>query len=210
VTDEGAGMTAEVRERAFEPFFTTKEVGKGSGLGLSMVYGFVKQSNGYVTIYSEPGLGTSVRLGLPVAEGEAREREAAAAQSRTAPTGAETVLVAEDDPFVRQHAVSSLENLGYRVLVAEDGRVALRMLENGAKPDLLFTDIVMPGGLSGIELARRASDIVPGLRVLLTSGYPLEALSARTPLPENVALLNKPYRLAELARLVRETLDGPG
>jgi CheY-like chemotaxis protein len=207
VTDDGTGMTAEVRERVFEPFFTTKEVGKGSGLGLSMVYGFVKQSNGHVAIYSEPGLGTSVRIYLPLAEARDQRRVTAVQQIAATPGGAETILVVEDDSFVRSHAVSTLEHIGYRVMVAADGRDALAILRGGARPDLLFTDIVMPGGLNGWDLAEQATAFAPGLKVLYTSGYPLESLAARRQLPEGVVLLNKPYRMAELARRVRDKLD---
>ncbi|GAM97740.1 chemotaxis regulator [alpha proteobacterium U9-1i] len=207
VTDDGSGMDRETLERAFEPFFTTKEVGKGSGLGLSMVYGFTKQSNGHVTIYSEPGLGTSVRLYLPVAI----DAEASAPRSDLvrdmAPRGTETILVVEDDAFVRGHAITSLESLGYRVMVAADGRQALALLQAGAVPDLLFTDIVMPGGVNGWQLAIEARALMPKLKVLYTSGYPLEALSGRADLDPNATLLSKPYRLAELARRVRDKLD---
>jgi PAS domain S-box-containing protein len=208
VTDDGEGMSKETLERAFEPFYTTKEVGKGSGLGLSMVYGFAKQSNGHVVIYSEPGLGTSVRLYLPAAEPEgdqhltARHDDFAANQG-----GSETILVVEDDPFVRSHVISSLETLGYRIVVASDGREALNLLHGGARPALLFTDIVMPGGVSGWELAAQARNMLPGLRVLFTSGYPQETLTRRGQVDHHAQLLSKPYRLAELARRVRETLD---
>ena len=206
VTDEGEGMPRDVAERAFEPFFTTKEVGKGSGLGLSMVYGFVSQSNGHVTIYSELGIGTSVRLFLPLAE-------AGAAQVKPRPQdgeiigGHETILVVEDDPFVRGHALTSLETLGYRIILAADGREALTHLHAGTQPDLLFTDIVMPGGVSGWELAQRAREIMPTLRVLFTSGYPLETLASRGHIDTKARLLTKPYRVSELARRVRDALD---
>ncbi|UPT65150.1 MAG: response regulator [Hyphomonadaceae bacterium JAD_PAG50586_4] len=208
VTDDGEGMSKDTLERAFEPFYTTKEVGKGSGLGLSMVYGFAKQSNGHVVIYSEQGLGKSVRLYLPAAEPEgdphltARHDDFAANQG-----GNETILVVEDDPFVRSHVISSLETLGYRVVVAADGREALNLLHGAARPDLLFTDIVMPGGISGWELAAQARAMLPGLRVLFTSGYPQETLTRRGQVDHHAQLLSKPYRLAELARRVRETLD---
>jgi PAS domain S-box-containing protein len=149
VTDDGEGMSSETVERAFEPFFTTKEVGKGSGLGLSMVYGFVRQSNGHVAIYSELGLGTSIRLYLPVAEDSPGAHAATSnGDVRNAPQGNETIFVVEDDPFVRGHAITSLQSLGYRIIVASDGREALDMLYAGARPDLLFTDIVMPGGIA--------------------------------------------------------------
>ncbi|HVK81413.1 MAG TPA: PAS domain S-box protein [Verrucomicrobiae bacterium] len=207
VTDDGEGMTKETLERAFEPFYTTKEVGKGSGLGLSMVYGFVKQSNGHIAIYSERGLGTSVRLYLPIAEGVVSDMLSMRDDFASNEGGDETILIVEDDPFVRSHVISSLEQLGYRTMVAADGREALNMLQGGARPDLLFTDIVMPGGFSGWEVATQARALLPGLRVLFTSGYPQETLTRRGQLDQHAAMLSKPYRLAELARRVRETLD---
>jgi PAS domain S-box-containing protein len=206
VTDDGTGMNSDTLARVFEPFFTTKEVGKGSGLGLSMVYGFVKQSNGHVTIYSELGLGTSVRLYLPVAE----THENAAPRPLETPlhsSGDEAVLVVEDDPFVRSHVIGSLESLGYRVMVAGDGREALTMLQGGARPALLFTDVVMPGGINGWQLAEEARRIAPGMKVLFTSGYPQESLASRGQVDPDARILTKPYRKAELARRVREALD---
>jgi len=209
VTDDGVGMSPEVKRRVFEPFFTTKEVGKGSGLGLSMVYGFVKQSNGHIAIYSEPGLGTTVRMYLP-ADASGR---AAAVQSSMAddamPSGDETVLVTEDDPFVRSYAVACLEGLGYTVVTAGDSREAIARLADGANPDILFTDIVMPGGINGWELAQEARKIRPGLKVLLTSGYALDTLIASGRLSATMPILNKPYRRADLARSLREALDAP-
>jgi PAS domain S-box-containing protein len=207
VTDDGVGMSHDVVERAFEPFFTTKEVGKGSGLGLSMVYGFAKQSNGHVSIYSEPSLGTSVRLYLPIAEG------AEPTQRRSSDTGtmggSEKILVVEDDPFVRSHAISTLESVGYRVIVASDGPEALNLLRGGADPDMLFTDVVMPGGMSGWDLAEQARAMRPGLKVLFTSGYPMEALAERGLNESNARMLSKPYRIADLAKCVRDVLDAP-
>jgi PAS domain S-box-containing protein len=208
VTDDGTGMSRETQEHVFEPFFTTKEVGKGSGLGLSMVYGFVKQSNGHVSIYSEPGLGTSVRLYLPIAESLAASAAAPAPrEAAKTPRGDERILVVEDDPFVRSHTIASLESLGYRVSVASDGREALALLQGGARPDLLFTDVVMPGGISGWDLAQQARALVPGLLVLFTSGYPSESLTSRGALSADEMIVSKPYRLAELAKRVREALD---
>ncbi len=208
LTDNGVGMGPDVLARVFEPFFTTKEVGKGSGLGLSMVYGFVKQSNGHVTIYSEPGLGTSVRIFLPVTENVDRLQSASEPAKTGAPRGHECVLVVEDDAFVRAHAIASLESLGYQVMVASDGRQALAMLEGGAAPALLFTDVVMPGGLNGWDLSAAARKLMPELKVLYTSGYPVEALAGRVELEHGANMLAKPYRLADLARRVREVLDG--
>jgi PAS domain S-box-containing protein len=205
VTDDGAGMSKEVLEHVFEPFFTTKEVGKGSGLGLSMVYGFVKQSNGHVAIYSEPGLGTTVRIYLPAIAVTA-DRISGRVPTEAAQVGREAVLVAEDDPFVRSYAVTCLSGLGYRVIEAVDGREALLKLTEGAHADVLFTDVVMPGGINGWELAERARQIRPGLKVLLTSGYALETLAERGRLPQGAVILNKPYRKAELAKRLREAL----
>jgi len=210
VTDTGDGMAPEVLARAFEPFFTTKEVGKGSGLGLSMVYGFLKQSNGHVSIYSEVGLGTTVRLYLPAHNTMPADLTAAQAGAEgEPPRGRETILVTEDDPFVRAYVVSALQDLGYRVIAAEDAREALKHLTEGGEIDLLFTDIVMPGGMNGWELAERAQQIRPGLRLLFTSGYALETLVARGRIHPDTAILNKPYRRPELARRLREVLDTP-
>jgi PAS domain S-box-containing protein len=209
VTDDGHGMPREVLEHVFEPFFTTKEVGRGSGLGLSMVYGFVKQSNGHVAIYSEPGLGTTVRIYLPALT-SAADRVPSLVPAEPAPVpGREAVLVAEDDPFVRSFAVTCLSSLGYRVIEAVDGREALQRLQDGAEADILFTDVVMPGGINGWELAERAREIRPGLKVLLTSGYALETLAERGRLPAGAIVLNKPYRKAELARRLREAVASP-
>ncbi|MGE5146020.1 MAG: ATP-binding protein, partial [Candidatus Eiseniibacteriota bacterium] len=208
VTDDGTGMPPEVVERVFEPFFTTKDIGKGTGLGLSMVYGFVKQSNGHITIYSEPGLGTTVRIYLPASSSDAiRAIEEIGAAEDTLPRGSVTVLIAEDDPFVRAYAVSTLESLGYRVVAAVDGRDALTQLAQVADVALLFTDIVMPGGMNGWELAERALRLKPGLKVVLASGYALETLAERGRLHPGTVVLNKPYRKADLARRLRDALD---
>ena len=208
VTDTGEGMPPDVLGRAFEPFFTTKEVGKGSGLGLSMVYGFMKQSNGHVSIYSEVGLGTTVRLYLPAhSTMPADATVAKEGVEGEPPHGRETVLVTEDDPFVRAYVVSTLEDLGYRVIAAQDAREALTHLTQTPEIDVLFTDIVMPGGMNGWELADRAQQIKPSLKLLFTSGYALETLVARGRIHPDTAILNKPYRRPELARRLREVLD---
>jgi hypothetical protein len=152
ITDDGQGMPKEVIERAFEPFYTTKEVGKGSGLGLSMVYGFVKQSNGHVAIYSEPDLGTTVRIYLPqVASKLPQSPEQILVGTGTLPHGTETVLVVEDDPFVRSYSIKSVESLGYSVISAVDGNDALQKLRAENPVDILFTDIVMPGGIRSLD-----------------------------------------------------------
>jgi PAS domain S-box-containing protein len=208
VTDEGIGMPPEVQARAFEPFFTTKDVGKGSGLGLSMVYGFIKQSGGHVAIYSEPSLGTSVRLYLPAAElGRGPATVAVGLGEHDAPGGAETILVVEDDPFVRGYAVATLETLGYQVKVASNGPEALTRLNSEEKIDLLFTDIVMPGGVNGWDLAQRAAELRPEIKVLFTSGYALDTLIANGRVSHGVTILMKPYRKADMAWRVRQALS---
>ena len=211
VTDNGEGMSKAVLDRVFEPFFTTKDVGKGSGLGLSMVYGFAKQSNGHVSIYSEPGLGTTVRLYLPAVTEKTNVVSSLPppVMQETSQRGVETVFIVEDDPFVRSYAVMSLQSLGYRVTSAVDGNDALQKLGTDLQVDLLFTDIVMQGGINGWELAELARRARPHLRVLLTSGYALETLSAQGHLRDGAFILTKPYRKAELARRLREALAAP-
>ena len=207
VTDNGEGMTSDVAARAFEPFFTTKEVGKGSGLGLSMVYGFVKQSNGHVSIYSEPGLGTTVRIYLPnVTPNASRSSSQPAADEEALPRGNETILVVEDDPFVRSSVILKVESLGYKVALAVDGREAVMKLRTNPEIDMLFTDIVMPGGMSGWEVAELAQQMRPGLPTVFTSGYALEALVDQGRAPMKSIVLTKPYRKAELAHRLREAL----
>jgi PAS domain S-box-containing protein len=208
ITDDGEGMPKGVIEGVFEPFFTTKEVGKGSGLGLSMVYGFVKQSNGHVSIYSEPGLGTTIRIYLPQAGTKSRQVPTQIARdNESLPSGTETVLIVEDDPFVRSYAVMRLESLGYSVISAVDGADALQKLRAGIHADILFTDIVMPGGINGWELADHARQLRPGLPVLLTSGYALETLAKHGRLRAGAVVLTKPYRKADLARRLREVVS---
>jgi CheY-like chemotaxis protein len=207
VMDDGEGMTKEVAERVFEPFYTTKEVGKGSGLGLSMVYGFIKQSNGHVSIHSQPGLGTTVRMYLPQMVSKLLQfSEKPGVDDAALPRGAESVLVVEDDPFVRSLAVMRLKSLGYAVVTAVDAKDALRKLRSDARIDVLFSDIVMPGGTNGWELAELARQIRPGLPVLLTSGYALETLVKQGRLQQGAVVLTKPYRKEALALRLREIL----
>ncbi|MFC3230079.1 PAS domain S-box protein [Marinibaculum pumilum] len=206
VSDTGTGMAPEVVARAFEPFFTTKGVGQGSGLGLSMVFGFAKQSHGHVKIYSEPGQGTTVRLYLPrAAEGEAVLPGARLSAGTTG--GTERILLVEDDELVRRHVGSQLEALGYRVTAAASGPEALDVLRTGRQIDLLFTDVVMPGGMDGRQLAEAALKLQPGLPVLFTSGYAENAIVHHGRLDPGVHLLNKPYRQQDLAVKLRQVLD---
>jgi PAS domain S-box-containing protein len=206
VTDSGSGMPPEVIDRAFEPFFTTKAAGHGTGLGLSMVYGFAKQSRGHVKIYSELGHGTSVRLYLPKAAG------AAATVAPQAPAahvgGPEAILLVEDDASVRVVAVTILESLGYRVWQAEDGETALEIVKSEKPVDLLFTDLVMPNAMNGQELLRRARQHRPQLKALFTSGYSASFIAARGDTDGTVPLLGKPYRKQKLAEAIRTVLDG--
>jgi signal transduction histidine kinase/ActR/RegA family two-component response regulator len=206
VSDTGTGMAPEVLEHAFEPFFTTKDVGEGSGLGLSMVYGFAKQSGGHVTIYSEQGRGTTVKLYLPQAEPSA-ERDGEALDRRAPQGRGERILVLEDDPDVRGLAVSLLEALGYWVLEAQDGAEALAVLEQAGRIDLLLSDVVLPGGMSGPDLATQARRLDPSLKVLFMSGYREKAAHRNGSLGVVGEVLTKPFRKHDLAARVRAALD---
>ncbi|MGL9616861.1 ATP-binding protein [Bradyrhizobium sp. U531] len=207
VSDTGHGIPADIRERVFEPFFTTKGVGRGTGLGLSMVYGFARQTGGTVAIESEEGQGTVMRLFLPRSKGEAPARTAPV-QPLAKTRGHETILVVEDDPLVQGYVIAQLGSLGYRTLVAGDGASALTLVDQGARFDLLFTDIIMPGGMNGRELADAVRQRRPGVRVLFTSGYTDNAIVHEGHLDPGVALLGKPYRKAELSEKIREALAG--
>ncbi len=207
VTDTGSGMTAEVASRAFEPFFTTKEVGKGTGLGLSMVYGFVRQSGGLVQMQSAPGRGSVVRLFFPRLATPPIE-DPLPAEQITVPDGSETILVVEDDDMVRAYVENELRVLGYNVITRSNGPAALELLRQPGDIDLLFTDVVMPGGMFGPELARQATQLRPGLKVLFTSGY------TQTPvkMPDGVGdarILTKPFRRKDLAAMLRSALSAP-
>ncbi|SAL22993.1 PAS/PAC sensor hybrid histidine kinase [Caballeronia terrestris] len=205
VTDTGAGMPPEVLEHAFEPFFTTKPDGRGTGLGLSMVFGFAKQSGGHASIESEPGRGTTVHLCFPRCD-EAETPETV--DTGGVPLGAhETILVVEDDADVRLAAVEMLTELGYEVLKAPDGDAALKLIESGLDIDLLFTDVVMPGEVKSAELARRAAACSPPIAVLFTSGYTRDVIFHQGKLDRGVSLLNKPYRRDDLARKIRAALE---
>jgi CheY-like chemotaxis protein len=205
VSDTGTGMPKEIIARVFDPFFTTKGA-KGTGLGLSMVHGFVKQSGGHTRIYSEQGHGTTIQIYLPRARegGDAKAAEVAAPQILL---GTEVILVVEDNKGMRDIVVRQLQSLGYRPVAAHDGVQALEMLRAGAEVDLLFTDMVMPGGVDGKALAEAARQLRPGLKVLFTSGFTPAAASAALAGDFNRNLLNKPYQKEELALRVRTAID---
>ncbi|HTJ93194.1 MAG TPA: response regulator [Pararobbsia sp.] len=204
VTDTGSGIAPDIVDRVFEPFFTTKLEGRGTGLGLSMVYGFVRQSGGHVKLYSEVGHGTTVRLYLP----RVREQEDLVTDIDTGPVGGgtETVLVAEDDEDVRATVVDLLSELGYRVLKSKDAQSALAIIESGVPIDLLFTDVVMPGPIRSTELARKARERLPAIAVLFTSGYTDNAIVHAGRLDEGIELLSKPYSREAMARKIRHVL----
>jgi PAS domain S-box-containing protein len=209
ITDTGSGMSKDVIEHVFEPFFTTKPVGQGSGLGLSMVYGFVKQSGGHIKLYSEPGHGTTIKLYLPRIA-EHREAEPAVQEAPIAAgPKSELVLVVEDDPDVRKLVLGMVESLGYRTISAIDGPSALEALERIGKIDLLFTDVVLPRGMNGAVLAKTAQERQAGLRVLYMSGYTRNAILHNGALDEGVQLITKPFRKADLALKLREVLNAP-
>jgi signal transduction histidine kinase/CheY-like chemotaxis protein len=209
VSDTGEGIPGSLLDKVFEPFFTTKGLGKGSGLGLSMVYGFVKQSNGHIKIYSEEGHGTTVKLYLPQAESSPEMDEDgpfAEFGLRDGEQGDEAILIVEDDVMVRDYVVAQIERLGYRTLVAGDAVEALAIIDGSDHIDLLFTDVIMPGGMNGRQLASEAVKRRPGLKVLYTSGYTENAIVHHGRLDAGVMLLPKPYLSSELARGIRTAL----
>ena len=205
VSDTGTGIPPELLDRVFDPFFTTKEVGKGTGLGLSMVFGFVKQSGGHVKIYSEVGHGTSVKLYLPRSSGT---QDTAAETQATSQIqgGHEVVLVVEDDTLVRKYVMTQIASLGYATLEAANAAEALKIIDDDAEIDLLFTDVIMPGGMNGRQLADEAMRRRPRLKTLFTSGYTENAILHHGRLDPGVLLLAKPYRKPELARMLRVAL----
>lgn len=205
VNDTGTGMTADVRDKVFDPFFTTKGVGKGSGLGLSMVHGFVKQSGGFVDIYSERGVGTSVKLYLPRSLEEKEFVEKTKVTSYEG--GHETILVVEDDEDVRRMTFRILNRLGYRVHQAKDGKAALNLLENENPMDLLLTDLVLPGGMNGLQIAKAVGKIGPRTKVLFMSGYTENAIVHDGRVDEGAHLISKPFSPNNLAAKIREVLD---
>ena len=208
VSDTGCGMSSDEAARAFEPFFTTKEVGKGTGLGLSQVYGFAQQAGGAARIDSKKGVGTTVDIYLPRKDGPLAMQEVAADRLAGGASG-HTILVVEDDADIREMITTMLSDLGYRILVAETGPEALAILRHERSVDLLFTDVIMPAGMSGTDLARTASRLRPDLKILLTSGYAgiePEAIAARADFP----FIAKPYRALALGRKLKEILAARG
>jgi len=207
VSDNGCGMSRDVLERACEPFFTTKPEGRGTGLGLSMAYGFVKQTGGHFKIYSEPGHGTTIKMYFP--RSWKAEVSEPIVKSGPATGGSESILVVEDDPAVQATVVEMLRSLGYKVVKADNAADALAILNSGMPIDLLFTDVVMPGEMRSPELARQARLINPGIEVLFTSGYTQNAIVHGGKLDAGVQLLSKPYGRDQLARKVRQMLSQP-
>jgi CheY-like chemotaxis protein len=206
VSDTGTGIPAAIRDKVFEPFFSTKEAGKGTGLGLSMVYGFVKQSGGHIKIYSEEKHGTTIKIYLPRSDATATDAIDQAPTGLPIQGGDETVLIAEDDLMVRSYVSAQINSLGYRTLSAAHSMEALSILDGNECVDLLFTDVVMPGGMNGRQLADEARRRRPGLKVLFTSGYTENAIVHHGRLDPGVLLLPKPYRKSDLARMLRVAL----
>ncbi|HUY68459.1 MAG TPA: ATP-binding protein, partial [Alphaproteobacteria bacterium] len=212
VCDSGPGIAPEIVDRVFEPFFTTKERGRGTGLGLSMVFGFAKQSQGHIDVESRPDAGATFRLYLPRAAEIPESAPPPVVAEPMRRRGSETVLAVEDNAAVRRVVARQLSNLGYRVLEAASAADALLML-NGEKVDLLFTDVVMPGDIGGVELARQAAHCWPALKIVLTSGYPearANGSSSRHEIAHSFRYLGKPYRKEQLARILREALTESG
>jgi PAS domain S-box-containing protein len=205
VTDTGHGIESDNLDRVFEPFFTTKEIGKGSGLGLSMVFGFVKQSGGHIRIYSELGEGTCFKLYFPRSQNDQRP-VSAQHSGLNIQGGNEAILVVEDDAAVRAHVSAQLRGLGYRVHEAASGNDALELLQRTPDIDLLFTDVVMPGGMGGRDLAEAAQNLRPGIAVLFTSGYTENSIVHNGMLDSGIRLLSKPYRRQQLAAKIRDAL----
>ena len=208
ITDTGSGMPAEIIERVMDPFFTTKAEGKGTGLGLSMVYGFAKQSGGTAQIDSVESEGTTIRIFFPAVSDAVRETQSRGARAFDRP-GTETILVVEDRADVAEIARLILEDLGYTVLHAADGRAALAILDAGKRIDLLFSDMIMTGDPNGVELGREAKRRAPETKVLLTTGYAEASLERTDAGGEEFDVLSKPYGRSDLARKVRVILDGP-
>jgi len=207
ISDTGMGMSQEVCERIFDPFFTTKGKAEGTGLGLAMVYGFVSRSKGYIFVSSVIGRGTTFTIYLPRSKLTVKHAEDAARVFSVTPSGDETILIVDDEVELAVIAKSILEGLGYTVICAENGVSALQVLQENSAIDLVFSDVVMPGGVSGLDLAAIIDNEYPGLKILLTTGFAVEANNAMAGSESQYDMLRKPYRGMELAKRVRETLD---
>jgi CheY-like chemotaxis protein len=207
VTDSGTGMTEDVMSRAFEPFFSTKELGEGTGLGLSQVYGFIKQSSGHIKLYSEHGEGTTVKIYLPRLLRQRNRAQEPKIEEPILGEGSETILIVEDDDDVRAYLVETLHDLQYRVLRASEAQEALKLLEDKETAiDLLLTDVILPK-MNGRELARRAQNLRPGLKVLFMTGYSRNAIVHQGRLDPGVEMLQKPVTRDQLAARIRTLLD---
>jgi CheY-like chemotaxis protein len=207
VQDTGTGMTPEIVSRVFEPFFTTKEIGKGTGLGLSQVYGFVTQSGGHIKVDSTPGQGTKVTMLLPAQETGIAMSEEEDETERPTRDSAGTVLIVEDEPAVLEVASDIFDSLGYDVVTATDANEAIKVLDGHPSIDVLFSDVIMPNGMNGVELSRKAREMRPDLKILLASGYPMSALPSEG-LGTGVSFISKPYRWTELAEKLRGLRTG--
>ncbi|GEM_PF-5101436 len=207
ISDTGAGMDERTLERVFEPFFTTKPEGKGTGLGMAMVYGFANRYGGNVKVYSEIGVGTTVRLYLPCASGQEQFDDSDRVDTASLPGGSESVLIVDDEPDLLRLADQYLTRLGYRTFTAENIPGAMQILESDEPVDILFSDVVMPGGMNGYEFAQQATEKRPGIKVLLTSGYTSKTVAHNGLARFSAQLLNKPYRETDLARRIRSVLD---
>ena len=207
LSDTGAGMNRETLEHVFEPFFTTKLEGRGTGLGMAMVYGFAKSYGGYIKVYSEPGVGTTMRLYLPRSTSGKPAVVVKNIDEADFPTGSETILIVDDEVELLQLADQYLRDLGYHTCLAENATQALEILAKEKGIDLLFSDVVMPGGINGYELAQRATELKPNLRILLSSGFTSKTLAHNGLARFGAHLLSKPYRKADLAQRIRLVLD---
>ncbi|HHO59516.1 MAG TPA: PAS domain-containing hybrid sensor histidine kinase/response regulator, partial [Thiotrichales bacterium] len=206
ISDSGSGIPFEMQDRIFEPFFTTKSMDKGTGLGLAMVFGFVKRAGGNIKVYSESGIGTTFRLYLPRAGELPETTQTGTVQPDSLTGGQETILVVDDEQALLELVEETLQQLGYNIITASDGKQALAILNSDQAIDMLFTDVVMPGGINGYELADMASSIRPQLKVLLTSGYTEMAVCRNGQARFNANMLSKPYTQVELSRIIRDIL----
>ena len=210
VSDTGPGIPKEIQSRVFEPFFTTKDVGKGTGLGLATVFSIVQQHDGWINLYSEPGMGTTFRIHLPLIKTLAVTAEETE-ETTSFPPGQETILIVEDELPIRKMLQTFLSKLGYRILEAGTGNEALQVWEKSAHEiDMLMTDVIMPDGMNGVELAKRLSESNPALKVIYSSGYSADLMRSRNVVQEGLNFIPKPYSLSNLANTVRRCFDQPG